>query len=65
MDKDRIKGAGKEIKGKVKEAYGDATNDTSTELGGKADQAAGKVQRKYGEAKDDAREAIDNADDKT
>ena len=63
MDSDRIKGAGKEIKGNVKEAFGELTGDRSTELEGKADQVAGKVQRKYGETKDDVRDALDEADD--
>lgn len=63
MDSDRIKGAGKELKGNVKEAFGEVTGDRSTELEGKGDQVAGKVQRKYGEAKDNVRDALDDADD--
>lgn len=63
MDSDRIKGTGKEIKGNVKEAFGELTGDRSTEIEGKADQAAGKIQRKYGETKDNVRDALDDADD--
>jgi uncharacterized protein YjbJ (UPF0337 family) len=38
MDKDRIEGAGKNIKGKVKEGAGKVTGDTKTEAEGKVDQ---------------------------
>ena len=52
MDKDRVEGPLKEAGGKVKEEWGDLTDDTKTEGEGKMDQAEGKVQNTWGEAKD-------------
>lgn len=57
MDKDEIKGAGKEVKGSVKETVGAATGDKSTEIEGKVEKNIGTAQRKTGEAKDAVRDA--------
>lgn len=54
MDSDRVQGPLKEAGGKVKEEWGDLTDDTSTEVEGKKDQVEGKVQNEWGEAKDRA-----------
>jgi uncharacterized protein YjbJ (UPF0337 family) len=61
MDSDRIEGGIKEGAGKVKEEWGDATNDRSTELEGKREKAEGDLQEDWGEAKDNARDAVDDA----
>jgi len=60
MDKDRVEGAGKNIKGKIKEGVGKLTGDSKTEAEGKADQAEGKVQNTIGGIKDKAREVLDD-----
>lgn len=52
MDKDRIEGIGKQVKGTVKEGIGKVTGDAKTEAEGKAEKAAGKVQNAVGGAKD-------------
>jgi uncharacterized protein YjbJ (UPF0337 family) len=57
MDKDRIKGAATQAKGKLKEAWGKATGDAKTEAEGKADKARGRAQNAVGGIKDAAREA--------
>ncbi|MXP64598.1 CsbD family protein [Roseomonas sp. M0104] len=57
MDKDRVEGVAKQAKGAVKEAFGKATGDTSTEMEGKADKAEGKVQNAAGGLKDKMRDA--------
>ena len=44
MDRDRVEGAAKNLKGKVKEAAGKVTGDAKLKSEGKADQVAGKVQ---------------------
>ena len=54
MDSDRVEGPLKEAGGKVKEEWGDLTDDAATEAEGKADQVEGKIQNKWGEAKDAA-----------
>jgi uncharacterized protein YjbJ (UPF0337 family) len=59
VDSDRIEGPLKEAGGKVKEEWGDLTDDAGTEAEGKMDQAEGKVQNEWGETKDDVRDAVD------
>jgi uncharacterized protein YjbJ (UPF0337 family) len=58
MDKDRVAGTGKKLKGHVKEAAGKITGDKKLEHEGKADKAAGEVQNAVGAAKDAAREVL-------
>ena len=57
MDKDRIKGAAQNAKGKMKEAAGKATGDAKLKTEGKADQASGKMRNAVGGAKDAVRDA--------
>jgi uncharacterized protein YjbJ (UPF0337 family) len=52
MDKDRIVGSGKQIKGAVKEAVGKAVGDTKLESEGKADKIEGQIQNAVGGFKD-------------
>jgi uncharacterized protein YjbJ (UPF0337 family) len=58
MDKDRIDGAAKQVKGSIKEAVGKVTGDSKTQAEGVAEKAAGKVQSNVGGAKDAARDAL-------
>jgi uncharacterized protein YjbJ (UPF0337 family) len=46
---DQLKGEMKKAEGKVKEEFGKAVGDRSTEWGGKVDQLKGEVQKKAGE----------------
>jgi uncharacterized protein YjbJ (UPF0337 family) len=59
MDRDRVEGMAKQVKGSVKEAIGKVTGDGKTEAEGKAEKAAGKVQNTVGGAKDGVRDALD------
>jgi uncharacterized protein YjbJ (UPF0337 family) len=43
MDKDRVVGSAKQVKGTVKEAVGKAIGDAKLESEGKADNVEGKV----------------------
>lgn len=52
MDKDRIIGSAKVVKGKVKEAVGKVVGDAKLETEGKADKIEGKVQNAVGGLKD-------------
>jgi uncharacterized protein YjbJ (UPF0337 family) len=52
MDKDRVVGSAKQIKGAVKEVVGKAVGDTKLESEGKADKIEGKVQNAIGGLKD-------------
>jgi len=55
IDKDRIAGSAKVVKGKVKEAAGKAVGDAKLEAEGKADKIEGKVQNTVGSIKDTLR----------
>jgi uncharacterized protein YjbJ (UPF0337 family) len=57
MDKDRVEGIAKQMKGSVKEAAGKVTGDAKLQAKGKADKVAGKVQNAVGGAKDAVRKA--------
>jgi uncharacterized protein YjbJ (UPF0337 family) len=52
MDKDRVIGSAKEIKGAAKQAIGKAVGDAKLESDGKIDQMEGKVQNAIGGLKD-------------
>jgi uncharacterized protein YjbJ (UPF0337 family) len=52
MNKDRIAGAVKEIKGSIKETVGKAAGDAKLEAEGRADKVEGKVQNAIGGLKD-------------
>lgn len=59
VDKDRIAGAGKQVKGSIKEGVGKVTGDAKLEGEGKADKAEGKVQNTVGGIKDKVREVTE------
>ncbi|MCW3477149.1 CsbD family protein [Limobrevibacterium gyesilva] len=52
MDKDRIAGAAKQVKGTAKEVAGKVIGDAKLQGEGKAEKVAGKVQNAVGGAKD-------------
>jgi uncharacterized protein YjbJ (UPF0337 family) len=60
MGEDRIEGTVKQVTGKVKEEWGDVTDDSRTEAEGQMDQAEGKVQESWGDAKDKVEDAVDD-----
>ena len=52
VDKDRIAGSAKQLKGTLKEVAGKVMGDAKLEAEGKADKAKGKVQNAVGGLKD-------------
>jgi len=58
MDKNRIEGSIKEIKGTAKEAIGKVVGDAKLQSDGKADRAAGKIQNAVGGLSDAVRDAV-------
>jgi uncharacterized protein YjbJ (UPF0337 family) len=52
MDKDRVVGSAKQVKGAVKQVVGKAVGDAKLESEGKADEVEGKVQNVIGGLKD-------------
>jgi uncharacterized protein YjbJ (UPF0337 family) len=55
MNKDRIEGAAKEVKGSVKETVGKAVGDAKLRSDGRAEKVEGKVQNAIGGLKDTLR----------
>jgi uncharacterized protein YjbJ (UPF0337 family) len=52
MDKLELKGGWNELKGKIKQAYGDLTDDDLVREEGKDDEMLGKLQQKTGKSRD-------------
>ncbi|HBZ43966.1 MAG TPA: CsbD family protein [Maritimibacter sp.] len=57
MDKDRVTGSAKVVKGKAKVAVGKVIGDAKLEAEGEADKVEGKVQNAVGGIKDTIRDA--------
>jgi uncharacterized protein YjbJ (UPF0337 family) len=53
MDKLRFKGNWNEVKGKVKQRWGDLTDDDLTFQEGKEDELIGRIQRRTGESREE------------
>jgi uncharacterized protein YjbJ (UPF0337 family) len=59
MNWDRIEGSWKELKGKVKEKWGQLTDDDLEQAAGRRDQLVGIFQRRYGYERDRAERELD------
>ncbi len=59
MNNDIIKGKWKEVKGKLKQQWGDLTDDEILKMEGSYDELSGALQKKYGYDKDTAAKHID------
>ena len=53
MDKLEIKGGWNDLKGKIKQAYGDLTDDDLAWQEGKDDETLGRLQQKTGKTRDE------------
>jgi uncharacterized protein YjbJ (UPF0337 family) len=51
--KDRLKGAGKQVEGRVRSTIGGATGDTGEQLKGKGQEIKGRAQQEIGKTKQD------------
>lgn len=58
--KDYIQGNWKQLKGKLKEKYGQLTDDDLTYQEGKEDQLIGKLQQKLGKSKSEVEDMLKN-----
>ncbi|ADB37896.1 MULTISPECIES: CsbD family protein [Spirosoma] len=58
MNETTLKGGWNELKGKIKQAYGDLTDDDLTYQDGQEDEMWGKIQQKTGKTKDEINKAI-------
>ena len=59
-NRDEIEGTKEQVKGKVKQAWGDLTDDERLHGEGVADEAAGDVQEGFGKARRKVGEAIED-----
>jgi uncharacterized protein YjbJ (UPF0337 family) len=57
VDKDRVDGSLKQMKGKVESKAGDITGDAGLKSKGRKDRVTGKVQNTWGNVKDGVRDA--------
>ncbi|MFO0959873.1 MAG: CsbD family protein [Isosphaeraceae bacterium] len=60
MNWDRIEGSWKQLQGKVKEKWGDLTDDDLDRAEGKRDQVVGALQARYGWERDRAERELDD-----
>ncbi len=58
MNEDILKGKWKEIKGGIKEKWGNLTDDDLAEVEGKQEKLLGILQTKYGYSKDKAEQEV-------
>lgn len=58
MNWDRIQGQWKQVAGKVREQWGQLTDDDIDVVAGRRDQLSGKIQQRYGVLKDEAERQI-------
>jgi uncharacterized protein YjbJ (UPF0337 family) len=59
-NKDELEGQTEQVKGRVKQAWGDVTNNERLRDEGVADEAAGEVQEGFGKARRKVGEAIED-----
>jgi uncharacterized protein YjbJ (UPF0337 family) len=60
MTNDIIEGQWKQIKGQVKEAWGELTDDELNQIEGRRDRLVGKLQERYGYTKREAQDELEN-----
>ena len=65
MNKDQIKGKGKDIAGRIERQAGEWTGDEETQVEGASKQVEGKTQKAFGDVKERARDLADEIDDKS
>ena len=59
MNKLEFKGSWNEIKGKLKQSYGNLTDDDLVFAEGKDDELLGRLQKKLGKSKDEVKRMIE------
>ena len=59
INQDQFKGNWKQLKGALKENWGEFTDDDLLAIEGRAERFEGKLQERYGERKEEVREWVD------
>ena len=60
MDWNVIEGNWRQVKGKIREKWGDLTDDDLDKIAGKREQLEGKIQERYGISRDAVKKEIDD-----
>jgi uncharacterized protein YjbJ (UPF0337 family) len=60
MNTDILEGKWKQLRGEIRETWGELTDDELDQIAGKRDKLAGRLQEKYGWSKDEADRQIDD-----
>lgn len=60
MNKDRVEGNWKQLKGRAQQQWGKLTDDDLDQINGKRTELAGKIQERYGKAKEEVEKEIDD-----
>jgi uncharacterized protein YjbJ (UPF0337 family) len=61
MNKLQFKGSWNELKGKLKQQYGNLTDDDLAFAEGKEDELLGRLQKKLGKSKEEVRQMIETS----
>ena len=60
MNTDVLEGKWKQIRGEIRETWGELTDSELDQIAGKRDKLAGTLQEKYGWSRDEAERQIDD-----
>jgi uncharacterized protein YjbJ (UPF0337 family) len=60
MNNDVLEGKWKQLRGKVREEWGELTDDELDQIAGRRDQLVGKIQEKYGYTRDEAERQVED-----
>jgi uncharacterized protein YjbJ (UPF0337 family) len=58
MNWDRIEGNWKQLRGRVREQWGELTDEDLDRIGGRREQLIGRIQEQYGLSKDEASKRV-------
>jgi uncharacterized protein YjbJ (UPF0337 family) len=58
MNRDRVKGQWKQIRGKVREQWGKLTDDDLDVIAGRREQLLGRIQERHGLAREEAERQV-------
>ena len=58
MNEDVLKGQWTQLKGKVREKWGNLTNEDLDKIQGRTEQLVGRIQERYGLARDEAERQV-------
>lgn len=60
MNNDILEGKWKQLRGEIRETWGELTDDEIDQIAGKRDKLAGTLQEKYGWSRDEAERNIED-----